>query len=50
MYSGYCRVVTAPCNGGSTDMRDWMTMATLPMTTMVGKIIVLILPLIIDRS
>ena len=39
MYSTHYRVVDAPCNGSSTDLRDWMTMATLPMTSMVSEII-----------
>ena len=45
MYSGHCRVATSSCNGSSADMRDWMTIATLPMTSMVSKMIRLILQL-----
>ena len=42
MNSGHYRMTAAvTCDGGATDFRDWMTMANLPMTSMVSPIYVL---------
>ena len=39
MYNGgQCGVATAACDAGMTDMNSWMTMAALPMTSMVSNI------------